>query len=383
MISRQLRKQMLADGDQSVSFAELFFDIVFVFAVTQVVEILHHGFDWLHVGRAILVFWLVWWAWTQFTWALNAANTKHKHVLFWIIMATAVGFFMAIGVPVAITDQGWWFAISYVAVRGIGLLIYIWVSMEDPDLKQAVRSFASLSLLGLAAVIAGGLIGGEWRYILWGLTILLDVIAATVGGRRDGWNIHPGHFTERHGLFMIIALGENLIVAAAGVSHGAITRDLVLLCLVSVGITCSLWWLYFINAREKLEHALEQAKGFRQSMLARDAFSLIHFPMIVGLIFYAYSIKESLYDPDHALDLTGRLALGLGILLFSGSMVLAVKRATGKWIMHRVIATLVLSAMIIGIGGLPCLGSLALAFGGLLVLCIWDDILHRQYVRNL
>ena len=98
-MERQPTKSILATGDQPVSFVELFFDLVFVYAITQVVHLMHGYFDWVHVGKAILVFWLVWWAWTQFTWALNAADTKNHLVQLGTLAATAIAFFMAVSVP--------------------------------------------------------------------------------------------------------------------------------------------------------------------------------------------------------------------------------------------------------------------------------------------
>src|SRR5678815_211455 len=114
----------LTNEDQPVSFAELFFDLVFVYAITQVVELMHGGFDLQNVLIAILVFWLVWWGWTQYSWALNAANTLNRNVQISILAATAVAFFMAVSIPLAVKSSAIWFALAYVVVRGIGLYIY-------------------------------------------------------------------------------------------------------------------------------------------------------------------------------------------------------------------------------------------------------------------
>ena len=179
-------KPILAPDDQAVSFSELFFDLVFVFSVTQVVHLLHGAFDWVHVGRAILVFWLVWWAWTQFTWALNAANTEHHLIQFATVIATAFAFFIAVSVPQTFTSFSWWFAISYVAVRSIGLLIYLWVSWGNRIMRKAVLTVSIISISGLVAVLAGGIMGGEPQYWFWGLAILLDVLAASIGANNEG-----------------------------------------------------------------------------------------------------------------------------------------------------------------------------------------------------
>ncbi len=210
---------IVSPEDQRVTFVELFFDLVFVFSVTQVVRLLHHHLDWTGVGQTVLVFWLVWWAWSQFTWALNAADTTHAGVELLTLLATGVAFFMAVSLPNAFSGGGAWFAVPYVLVRIIGLGLYIRVSLDaGPSHRTAVRTFALLSVGGLAAVLAGGFAGGSTTYWLWGIAILLDIVAALVGVEAGEFDLHPDHFAERHGLFVIIALGESLIVAAGGLS---------------------------------------------------------------------------------------------------------------------------------------------------------------------
>ncbi|HSR41017.1 MAG TPA: low temperature requirement protein A, partial [Longimicrobiales bacterium] len=146
------RHPLVSPEGQSATFIELFFDLVFVFSVTQVVALLHDGLTWGALGNAVLVFWLVWWAWTQFTWALNAADTTHPFVELSTLAATALAFFMAVGVPDAFRGGALWFAVPYVLVRGVGLLLYGRVVSANPDQKAAVRTFATVSLGGLAVV---------------------------------------------------------------------------------------------------------------------------------------------------------------------------------------------------------------------------------------
>ena len=117
--------------DQSATFVELFFDLVFVFGITQVVGLLHHHLTWAGAGQAILVFWLVWWAWSQFTWALNAADREHPWIELSTLVATAVAFFMAVAVPEAFRGGALWFAVPYIVVRVIGLSIYILVMRPE------------------------------------------------------------------------------------------------------------------------------------------------------------------------------------------------------------------------------------------------------------
>ena len=164
----------------------------------------------------MVVFWLVWWAWTQYTWALNSADTTHPAVDAVMLVATAIAFLMAVTIPDAFGDAGGWFAATYIAVRVVGLGLYGRVAWEDVAKRTAVRRFAVLSLGGLAAVAAGGVVGGDARAWWWAAAVVLDVAAAVGAGTAEGWDIRPEHFGERHGLFVIIALGESLIVAASG-----------------------------------------------------------------------------------------------------------------------------------------------------------------------
>jgi low temperature requirement protein LtrA len=214
------RRPLATTEDQSATFIELFFDLVFVYAVTQTVSLVHEDLSWTGLGRAVVVFWLVWWAWTQYTWALNSADTAHPAVDAVMLVATAIAFLMAVTVPDAFGDAGAWFAAMYIVVRAVGLGLYGRVAWDDVAKRAAVRKFAVLSLGGLAAVAVGGLVDGEARAWLWAAALLLDVVAAALAGAAEGWDIRPDHFGERHGLFVIIALGESLVVAAAGRGGG-------------------------------------------------------------------------------------------------------------------------------------------------------------------
>ncbi len=358
-------QNIVSPEDQSATFIELFFDLVFVFSVTQVVGLFHHGIHWPVVGRAILIFWLVWWAWSQFTWALNAADTTHTLVQLGTLFATAVAFFMAVAVPDAFGESAWFFAVAYVLERAIGLILYAWVASEDPSQRAAVRIFTTVSAGGLVAVLVGGLLGGTAQYWCWGLAILLDVLAAAIGGQMEGWNLHPEHFGERHGLFVIIALGETLIVAAGGMTQALWTDNLIGLAVLVVAITCALWWSYFTRAKPALDHALSSADGATRSRMARDVYSLVHFPMLCGVIAFAAAVEEAIAHPGVPLALAGRSALAATLILFVGGMALALWRATGRLPLSRVLLSVGTAIAIVTVAGYPAPVSLAIAFIGI------------------
>ncbi len=191
--------------------------------------------------------------------------------------------------------------------------------------------FGLLSVGGLVSVVAGATLGGSAHYVLWGLAIALDLIAAGVGGRLEGWNLHPDHFVERHGLIVIIALGETLIVAASGLVEAAMTPAATITAILSVLVTAGLWWGYFRHARPAFEHALAASDGSARSSLARDVFSFLHFPMLCGIIGMAAATEQALAHPDAPLAGDVRAALGGGVVLFITGSALAIRRATGKW----------------------------------------------------
>jgi low temperature requirement protein LtrA len=329
------RAPIVSPDDQKVTFVELFFDLVFVFCVTQVAHLLHGHIDARSAGSALLVFWLVWWAWTQFTWALNAANTDHPRVEVATLVATGVAFFLGVGIPRALGDDALAFAIPYVTVRVVGMLLYYWVAWSDPAQRRAVRIFGLLSLSGLAAVLAGAIAGGPAQYWWWGAAIALDLVAAGVGGKLEGWNLHPDHFVERHGLIVIIALGETLIVAAAGLTGKPATIWGLGTGALAVAVTCGLWWTYFPHAKPVFEHALATQEGNARSGLARDTFSVLHFPMLCGVVAMAAATAEALAHPDRALATDLRLGLGGGAALFVCGTAAAIWRATGQMRLWR------------------------------------------------
>ncbi|MCB0196325.1 MAG: low temperature requirement protein A, partial [Anaerolineae bacterium] len=312
-------------------------------------------------------------AWTQFTWALNAADTTHSLVELATLVATGVAFFMAVALPDAFHGWGLWFALPYVVVRIIGLVLYIWVASADPTQRAAVQRFGLVSMGGVAAVLIGGFVGGSMQYWMWGLAILLDVIAALVGGESEGWNLHPEHFGERHGLFVIIALGETLIVAASGMTGAAWTGDLVIIAILAVTITCALWWSYFPRTKHQLDHVLEESRGAEQSALARDVYSLLHFPMLCGIIAYAVAVEEIIAHPHEALPFEGRAALASGLLLFVGGMGIAFWRATKRLLLSRLVLTIATAVLIIAVAGIAPLMSLVIALIGVLIIIAIEE----------
>ena len=347
--------------------AELFFDLVFVYAVTQTVSLVHEELSWAGVAHAVIVFWLVWLAWTQFTWALNSADTTHPAVEAVMLAATAIAFLMAVTVPDAFGDAGGWFAATYVAVRVVGLALYGRVAWDDVAKRAAVRRFALLSVGGLAAVAGGGVVGGDARAWWWAAAVLLDV-AAAAGADAEGWDIRPDHFSERHGLFVIIAVGESLIVAAAGLTGAERTAQTVAVAILAVALTCGLWWNYFVTVKPALDEAIRRRQGVDRSTLARDVYSILHFPLVFGVVLVAVAMKEAVAHPHQALPVAGSLALAGGVVLFVASTVAALRRGGYRLAGGRLLLLAVVAAGVWAAHGAPVTWSLLVVALGLLLL---------------
>ena len=271
---RRLGAPFDAPAGQGATFVELFFDLVFVFALTEVTALTLHHLDWEGAARSLLIFWMIWWAWTQWAWALNPADTDHGLIRLSTLIATAVAFIMAASVGQAFGDDGGlWFALPYVAVRSIGMGVYLIVAGQDEAQFAAVRRFTLASVPGLIVVIAGGFADGDVRAWFWLGAVLLDIAATGVAGSYGDWRLRADHFVERHGLFVIIALGESLIVVGVIVADADRTAELLRVAIGAVVVTCLLWWTYFGWLKDALELQLEREPSADKGPFARDTFS--------------------------------------------------------------------------------------------------------------
>ncbi|HEU5113388.1 MAG TPA: low temperature requirement protein A [Acidimicrobiia bacterium] len=353
--------------EQGATFVELFFDLVFVFAVTQVTATLAHDLTAAGLLRALIVFWLVWWAWTQYTWSLNEADTEHVSIRLITLVATALAFLMAVTVPLITSPFGWLFPISYLVLRMVGISLQWRLAAGDSVWARSVRTWTVLSSLGLLAVIAAVFLPADLRFVALGVAALLDVLAAVRAGRGE-WRLFPGHFSERHGLFVIIVLGESLIAAGVTVTDQSLSVRLLLVAVTAVAGTCALWWTYFGWAKDALEERMRSQSPQSLGRFARDVYSFGHFPLIFGVIGFAIAIEEAIAHPKEPLPLPGALALCVGVGLIVGSTALAVKLAGVHVPIVRWWVIVVLLALIPVLGAVSAwvaLGLVSLLVAGL------------------
>jgi len=231
--------------------------------------------------------------------------------------------------------------VPYIVVRTIGLLLYIRVADKESGQQSAVLVFGVLSLLGFLAVLGGAFVEPKYRVWFWFRAIIFDFVAGFFGGKSDARSLQANHFYERHGLIIIIALGELLIVSASSVSNLELTNNLLIIGgLVVVGIGF-LWWSYFAWFYEFLEEHLSNKKGSSRTELARDIYSFIHFPLICGIIGMAIGFEKIFGHLTEMVTKSIAFALGGGYLLFIGSSIVAVWRASKIVLWTRLLILLV------------------------------------------
>jgi low temperature requirement protein LtrA len=312
-----VRTSIRGSEAQGVTFVELFFDLVFVFAVTQVTGVIAHDLTWGGALHALIVFWLVWWAWTQYTWSLNTADTERIGVRLYTLAATGIAFVLALTVPEIDTERGWLFCLAYLALRILGIGMQWRLTDGEPSLRNAVAKWTTLSSLGLVAVAIGAFLDPEARIVALAVAAVLDMVSATRAGSGI-WELFVPHFAERHGLIVIVALGESLIAAGATASDAGLETHVTTVAMLAVIATCALWWTYFGWAKDVLEENFEKQPLATAGRYARNIYSFGHFPIIAGVVGFAVAIEEAVAHPVEHLEPAGALALMAGVTLFVG-----------------------------------------------------------------
>src|SRR6266536_5467239 len=220
MVARGRMDGRRAEREQRVTPLELFFDLVVVFAITQVTQLISDDLTSSGIGRGLLVLAALWWAWTGYAWLTNTLEPEEGEVRAGMFAAMAAMLVVALAVPEAFESDAVLFGVAYLIVRLLHLPLYAIAGKRDPDLLGAVLRFMPSATLAPAIILAAGFLDGAAQAALWVIALAVDYLGALIG-RGQGWRVSPAHFAERHGLIVIIALGESIVaigVGAAGVS---------------------------------------------------------------------------------------------------------------------------------------------------------------------
>ena len=317
--------------DYTADPVELFFDLAFVFAFSQLVGLLIHEPDWTGAGKATLIFLLLWLPWSQFTWSANAVPGNNRLVRLIFLGATAVSVPMAASVTTAFDDGGAAFAVplGVISLSGIGLLIL--AAERESENYQSVLTYSIPTMVALATIIVGGFLDDEARVVAWILGILIFV-GGTIAAGSGEWAVRAGHFAERHGLIIIVALGEVIVAIAKplvdSLEEGAGIPSQSIVGLTASGVFAALlWWAYFDLPQPSLEHRLEQTPLDDKGRFARDVYTYGHMPIVGGVIAAAAALEEITLHPKDPLPLEFRVMMFTGLLLFFGGVGIAAYRS--------------------------------------------------------
>jgi low temperature requirement protein LtrA len=363
--------------EHRVTPLELFFDLVFVFAFTQVTSLLVDDPTWGGVLRGMLVLAALWWAWSGYAWLTSTLDVDEGGVRLAMLASMGAMLFVALAVPGAFGDDAVLFGVVYLLVRVLHLILYAIVSRDDPDLRTALLRIVPTELFGASLLVLAGFLEGDERIGVWVVALAIDYCGPAVRGL-SGWRIAPEHFAERHGLIILIVLGESIIAIGAGAGLELVPGVMVAAALGMV-VVSALWWLYFDVAAIFARSRLMQASGVEQARIALHSYSYLHLPMIAGIVLFALGLEEALHDVAEALDTVPAVALCGGASLYLLGHVASLFQTTGRVFRRRTVGALVLLALIPAAVAIPALAALALVSIVCSLVVAYEAIRHREH----
>jgi low temperature requirement protein LtrA len=367
----------MSEREQRVTPLELFFDLVFVFAITQVTSLMSADPTWPGLGRGLLVLAAVWWAWTAYAWLTNTLEPEDVSVRVAMFGAMGAMLLVALAVPEAFDDHGLLFGLAYLAVRLLHLVLYMIPGKEDPDLLGAVVRFVPTAIAGSVLLIAAAFFDGRIQAAFWVGALAIDYVGA-LGSRGRGWRVSPAHFAERHGLIVIIALGESIVaigIGAAGISLGA---GVVAAALLGIAVIAALWWAYFDVFAVAAQQHLAETSGVARATFARDYYSYLHLPLIAGIVLFALGAKKTLENVEDPLATVPAVALCGGLSLYFLTHVAFRYRIARSFGRGRPVAAIILVALVPAALELRALAALALVAAICCGLIVYDLVHYRE-----
>jgi low temperature requirement protein LtrA len=376
------RRGLPALSERRTSPLELLWDLVFVFAVTQVTTLLSHDLSWGGFGKAMLVLALVWWAWSAFVWAANAEDPDSPTLRVVLLVATALIFVTGLALPHAFRDHATLFAATYAGVRLMHLALYADASRRGNASWSAIMGFAVTVVVGMALLVGGSFLDEGPRVAVW-------VVAAAIDYAGPAWltrerlrglqQVAVAHFAERYGLFVIICLGESIV--AIGLTASGLGLDGQVVAAVTLGllITIGLWWTYFDRLAGSAEEHLRAHDD--PVLAAADAYSYIHLVIVAGIIVFAVGVKAEVHDVGAELSDAQRLALCGGVAMFLLGLLAFRRRLVGSTSWEKLTAAAAVMVIFAVGGGLPAWVVAGAVTVVLAALCARETMLDRRLGR--
>ncbi|MGA8804742.1 MAG: low temperature requirement protein A [Solirubrobacterales bacterium] len=357
---------------------ELFFDLVFVLAITQCTTLMSQKTTWGGVGEGVLVLALLWWSWVGYAWLTSVLDPEEGAVRIVLFCAMASFLIAAICVPESFGGLATEFALAYAAVRVAHIALFLLASRDDPTFRRSVLGLAMGTALGVALLIGGSFLDTGGQAALWSLALVFDMGEPYLFGA-EGWRLVPGHFAERHGLIVIIALGESIVAIGVG-AGSSLTWGIAGAAVLGITVIAAMWWTYFdIVALVSARRLADAPEGRVRNELARDSYSFIHFPIVAGVILFALGLKKTLGHVDDSLDAVPAFALLGGVAIYLLGLVAFRYRHVHSLNRRRLALAIVLFALIPAALALPSIAILAV-----LTILIWSLIVveTRGYGEN-
>ena len=311
------RPHLIRRSNSQVLPLELFFDLVFVLAITQCTALMAAQPTWSGLVRGLLALAVLWWAWSGYAWLTSVIDPEEDATRITMFAAMSAMLVVSLCVPEAFGDLGLMFAIGYAVVRTVHIVLFVLASPDDADLRSSVTSLAVSTAVAVGLLVGASFLDGVPQGALWALAILLDFGGPFLFGVQ-GWRIVPGHFAERFGLIIIIALGESIVAIGVGAEDVSIDGVVITIAVLGVFLAAALWWLHFDVVALATERRLAALPpGRAQNALARDAYSYIHLLLVAGIVLVALGLKTVIAhatDPLH-IEIGAALAGGLALYL--------------------------------------------------------------------
>ncbi len=347
---------------------ELFFDLVFVLAITQCTTLMAHDPTWGRIGEGMLLLALLWWSWVGYSWLTSVFDPEEGAIRLVLFAAMASFLIAAICVPEAFGGLATEFAIAYSAVRLAHVALFLLASRGDPAFRRSVLGLAVATTISMALLIVGSLLDTPAQVAVWTLALIPDMGIPYVFGA-EGWRLVPGHFAERHGLIIIIALGESIV--AIGVGAGStLTWGVAAAATAGIAVVAAMWWMYFdVVALVSARRLASAEAGRMRNELARDSYSFIHFPMVAGIILFALGLKTTIGRVADPLDAVPAFALLGGVAIYLMGLVAFRYRHVHTLNRRRLALAVALFALIA-----VALEIAALAILAILAVLIWAVI---------
>jgi low temperature requirement protein LtrA len=356
---------------------ELFFDLVFVLALTQCTALMAREPTWQGLVKGMLALGVLWWSWTAYAWLTSVVDPEEGTVRLAMFAAMAALLVAALCVPQAFAGSALLFACAYAAVRAGHILLFVVASRDDPAMRRSVTGLAVSTAVGVGLLVAASFVQPGLRIALWGVALLLDMAGPYLFGS-EGWRLVPRHFAERHRLIIIIALGESIVAIGAGAQVG-VDAGVVVAAVLGVVVAGAVWWLYFDVVALVAERRLSRAaEGRERNEIGRDSFSYLHFPMVAGIVLLALGLKETLADVEGPLTLVPALATLGGTALYLLAHVAFRWRNVHRFSSQRLACATLLLALVPLATGMPALATLGVLGGILIALIAYETVAFAE-----